>query len=148
MKWVPESYANHILSQDQEILLLNLKKKILVIFGKALIGFLPKANVVKCGRTVAEAEAPILWSSDVQSQLIGKDFDVGKDGRQKEKEMVENKMVAWHHQLNGHEFEQAPRDGEGQGDLVCCSPWVLKESDRTKKLNINKRLTVVLILMY
>ena len=45
--------------------------------------------------------------------------------------MVEDKMVGWHHQLNGHEFEQAPCDGEGQGDLVYCSPWVLKESDRT-----------------
>ena len=32
-------------------------------------------------------------------------------------------MVGWHHQLNGHEFEQAPGDGEGQGSLVCCSPW-------------------------
>ena len=68
----------------------------------------------------------------MQSQLIGKDFDVGKDGRQKEKEMVENKMVAWHHQLNGHEFEQAPRDGEGQGSLACCSPWGCKESNTTE----------------
>ena len=38
-------------------------------------------------------------------------------------------MVGWHHQLDGHEFEQAPGDGEGQGSLVCCSPWGHKESD-------------------
>ena len=37
--------------------------------------------------------------------------------------MTEGEMVGWHHQLNGHEFEQAPGDGEGQGSLACCSPW-------------------------
>ena len=45
--------------------------------------------------------------------------------------MTEDKVVAWHHQLNGHEFEQAPGDGEGQGSLVHCSPWDFKESDMT-----------------
>ena len=40
---------------------------------------------------------------------------------------TENEMVGWHHQLNGHEFEQIPGDGEGQGSLVCCSPWCCKE---------------------
>ena len=44
-------------------------------------------------------------------------------------------MVGWHHWLNGHEFEQAPGDGEGQGSLVCCSPWGHKESDTTERLN-------------
>ena len=44
-------------------------------------------------------------------------------------------MVGWHHQNNGHEFEQAPGDSEGQGSLVCCSPWSCKESDMTKQLN-------------
>ena len=46
----------------------------------------------------------------------------GKDGGW-EKGMAEDEMVGWHHQLNGHEFEQGPGDGEGQGSLVCCSPW-------------------------
>ena len=41
--------------------------------------------------------------------------------------MTEDEMVGWHHQLNGHEFEQALRDGEGQGSLACCSPWVAKD---------------------
>ena len=45
--------------------------------------------------------------------------------------MTEDKMVGWHHQLNGHEFEQVLRDGEGQGSLVCCSPWACKELDMT-----------------
>ena len=44
-------------------------------------------------------------------------------------------MVGWHHRLNGHEFEQALGDGEGQGSLACCSPWGLKESDTTERLN-------------
>ena len=44
-------------------------------------------------------------------------------------------MVGWHHQLDGHEFEQAPGVGEGQGSLVCYSPCGLKESDMTEQLN-------------
>ena len=43
-------------------------------------------------------------------------------------------MVGWHHRLNGHELEQAPGDGEGQGNLACCSPWGRKESDLTQQL--------------
>ena len=44
-------------------------------------------------------------------------------------------MVGWHHQLNGHEFEQAPGSGDGQGSLVCCSPWYSKEFNMTDGLN-------------
>ena len=44
-------------------------------------------------------------------------------------------MVGWHHQLNGHEFEPTPGDGERQGSLVCCSSWGQKESDTTERLN-------------
>ena len=44
-------------------------------------------------------------------------------------------MVGWDHRFNGHEFEQAPGDGERQGNLACCSPWDLKESDMTERLN-------------
>ena len=50
---------------------------------------------------------------------------------------TENEMVGWHHQLNGHEFEQALGDGEGQGSLVCCSPRGCKELDTTEQLNNN-----------
>ena len=88
------------------------------------------------GRTDAEAEAPILWPPDVKSRLIGKDPDAGKDWGQ-EKRTTEDEIVGWHHRLNGHELEQAPRDGEGQGSLVCCSPWDSKESDKTGWLNNN-----------
>ena len=49
--------------------------------------------------------------------------------------MTEDKMVGCYHQHNGHEFEQAPRDGEGQGSLACCSPWGHKESNTTERLN-------------
>ena len=81
------------------------------------------------GRTDVEAEAPTLWPPDGKSQLIGKDSDAGKDWRQEEKGMKEDEMVGWHHQLDGHEFEQAPGVGDGQRSLVCCSPWGCKESD-------------------
>ena len=47
-------------------------------------------------------------------------------------------MVGWPHRLNGHEFEQALGDGEGQGSLACCSPWGRKESDTTEQLNKSK----------
>ena len=52
--------------------------------------------------------------------------------------MTEGEMVGWHHRLNGHEFEQAPGDNEGQGSLACCSPWGHKELDTTEQLNNNK----------
>ena len=51
--------------------------------------------------------------------------------------MTEDKMTGWHHRLNAHESEQSPGDSEGQGSLVCCSPWGGKESDMTEQLNNN-----------
>ena len=57
--------------------------------------------------------------------------DAGKDWGQEEKGMTEDKTVGWHHRLNGHEFEQAPGDSEGQGSLVCCSPRGHKELGMT-----------------
>ena len=51
--------------------------------------------------------------------------------------MPEDEMAGWHRQLNGHEFEQAPGDGEEQGGLTCCSPWGHKESDVIQQLNNN-----------
>ena len=74
------------------------------------------------GRTNVEAETPILWPPDVKSWLIAKDPAAGKDWRQEEKGSTEDGMVGWHHWLNGHESEQAPGDGEGQGSLGYCSP--------------------------
>ena len=79
----------------------------------------------------AEAETPILWPSDAKSWLIGKDPDAGKGWRQEEKEMTEDEMVGWHHWFNGQEFEQTPGDGEGQGSVICFSPWSRKELDST-----------------
>ena len=88
----------------------------------------PKGNRswIVTGKTDAEAEAPILWPSDEKSRIIRKDPDAGKDWRWEKKGTTEDKMVVWHHRLDGHEFEQAPGDGEGQGSLPCCSPWVTK----------------------
>ena len=93
----------------------------------------PKRNQsrVFIGRSDAEAKTPILWPPDVKSWLIGKDPDAGKDWRWEEKGTTEDEMVDWHHWLNGRESEQPPRDAEGQGSLVCCSPWGRKESDTT-----------------
>ena len=80
-----------------------------------------------------DAEAPILWPSDAKCQLIGKAPDAGKYWGQEEKE-TEDETVSWHHQLNGHEFEQTPGDGEGQGSLACCRSWGCKESDMIQRL--------------
>ena len=54
--------------------------------------------------------------------------------------MTENEMIGWHHQLNGHEFEQAPGDDEGQGRLACCNPWGHKEMETIEQMN-NKNLS-------
>ena len=95
------------------------------------------------GRTDAEAEAPILWPPDVKSWLIGKDPNAGKDWKQ-EKGTTEDEMVGWHHQLGGHEFEQTPGAGDGQGSLECCSPWGHSVGqDWVTKLNCTRSLTNV-----
>ena len=82
-----------------------------------------------------EAETPILWPPDSKSWLIWKDPDVVKDWGQEEKGMTEDKMVGWHHQLNGHGFGWTLRVGDGQGGLACCGSWGCKESDTTERLN-------------
>ena len=91
----------------------------------------PKGNQswIFIGRTDAEAETPILWPTDAENWLIGKDPDSGKDWKQKV--MTEDEMVGWHHWPVGHEFEQAPGVGDRQGRLACYSPWGRKDSDKT-----------------
>ena len=68
---------------------------------------------------------------DAKGRLTGKDPDTGKGWGQEEKRVAEDKMIGWHHRLNGHEFEQTLEDSGGQRSLMCCSPWDHKESDMT-----------------
>ena len=98
---------------------------------------IPKGNQswIFIGRTDAEAETPIFWPHDEKNWLIGKDPGAGKHWRQEEMGMTEDEMVGWHHQLDGHEFEQALGVGDGQGSLACCGPWGRKESDTTELPN-------------
>ena len=79
----------------------------------------PKVNQswIFIGSTDTEAETPILWPPDMNTWLIRKDPDAGKDWRQEEKGKTENEMVGRHQHLNGHEFEQALGVGDGQGSL-------------------------------
>ena len=113
----------------------------------------PKGNQpwIFIGRTVAEAETLMLWPPDVKNWVIWKDPDAEKDWRQEEKGMTEDEMVGWHHRLNGHEFEQAPGVGDGQGSLACCSPWACKELTRLSnwttatKLESNEKQKVSLL---
>ena len=71
------------------------------------------------GKIDVETEAPIIWPPDVNSRLIGKDLDAGKDWRQEDNGATEDELVGWHHWLHGHEFEQTLGDSEGQGSLAC-----------------------------
>ena len=74
----------------------------------------------------------LMWRSD----SLGKTLMLGKiERKMQEKGTTEEEMVGWHHRLNGYEFEQALGVSDGQGGLVCCSPWGCKESDTTKQLN-------------
>ena len=129
--WVPKnrSFWTMVLEKTLESLL----------DSKEIRSVNPKGNQlwIFLGRNDAEAEAPIHWSPDTKSQLIGKDSDAGKDWRQEEKGTTEDELVGWHHRLNGLEFEQAPGDSDGQGSLARCRPWVA-ESDTTKQLNNNQ----------
>ena len=85
----------------------------------------PKGNQpwIFIGRT--DAEAPILWPPDAKNWLIRKDPEAGKDWRQEEKGMTEDEVFWCHHQLDGHEIEQALGVSDRQGSLVCCSPQSL-----------------------
>ena len=105
----------------------------------------PKGNQswIVIGKTDAEAEALIPWLPDAKNWLFGKAPDAGKDWRQEEKGPTEDEMVGWHHQPDGHQFEQASSASHGQGSPACCSPWGHKESDMTERLNWTDRLISV-----
>ena len=71
-----------------------------------------------------------------RTDSLEKNPDAGKDWRWERKGTIEDKTVGWHHQVDGRrESEQAPRAGDGQGSLACCSPWGCKKSDMTERLN-------------
>ena len=113
----------------------------------------PKGNQpwIFIGRTNIDAEAPIIWSPDVKSQLTGKAPDAGKDWEEEEKGIIEDKTVGWYCQLNGREFEQTLGDAEGQQSLVCCSPWLClgcSPKSRTWQWLNNKRQTKLIHLVY
>ena len=87
------------------------------------------------GRTDAEAETPILWPPDAKSWLIGKDSEAGKDWGQEEKGTTEDEMAGWHHQLDGHEFEQAPEVGGVDREAWRVAVHEVAELDMTEWLN-------------
>ena len=89
-----------------------------------------------------KAETPVLWPPHVKSWLIGKDSDAGRDWGQEEKEMTEDEMAGWHHQLDGREFEWTPGVGDEQGGLACCDSWGRKESDTTERLNWTELMNI------
>ena len=92
-------------------------------------------------KTEVEAKVPIVWPPDTKISLIRKDPDAGKDWRLEEKWKTEDEIVGWHYWLNGHESEQAPGVGDGQGSLVCCSPWGRKvRHDWASELNWGHRI--------
>ena len=76
----------------------------------------------------------------MQSWLIGKNSDAGRDWGQEEKGTTEDEMARWHHWLDGREAEWTPGFGDGQGGLVCCNSWGRKESDMTEQLNWTETL--------
>ena len=102
----------------------------------------PKGNQlwILIGRTDTEAEALMLWPPDAKSWHIGKDPDIGKDWRQKEKRVAEDGVMKKHHWLSGHEFEQSLEDSQGQESVGCCSPWGCRELHTTLQLNNNNLL--------
>ena len=103
----------------------------------------PKGNQswIVTGRTEAEVKVPTFWPPDVKSQLV-EDPGWWERLRTRREGATENEIVGWHHRFNGHEFEQTPRNSEGQGSLAYCSPRGCKESDVIEQLS-----TTTVILM-
>ena len=89
------------------------------------------------GRADAEAEAPILWFLMWRTDSWKRPW-CWERLKAEEKGMTEDAIVGWHHWLNEHEFEQVLRVGDGQGGLVCCSPWGHKELNWTTELNLTE----------
>ena len=114
LEWfaIPSSSGAHFIRyQTKEIKSVNPKGNQLWIFIK---------------RTDAEVEAPILWPPDVKIYLIEKDPHAQKDWGWEEKWKIDSEIFGWHHQLNGHDFEQTLGDSEGQENLVCYRHGVAK----------------------
>ena len=78
----------------------------------------------------------LMWRTD----SLEKTLMLGKIERQEEKGTTKDEMAGWHHWVYGHEFEQAPGVGDGQGSLACCSPWGGKELDMTERLNWTEKV--------
>ena len=97
---------------------------------KLNIVFLKEININIHWKDWCWSWSPILRPPDAKSRLIRKGPDAGKDWEQEEKGVKEDKMVGWHHQSNGHEFEKTPGNSEGPGSLVCFSLEVTKSQAR------------------
>ena len=138
--WVWENYKESWVSKNWCFWTVVLKKSLeRPLDCKEIQSVHPQGNQswIFIGRTDAEVETLILWPPDAKNWLIWKDPDAGKDWRREEKGMTEDEMVGWHHWLYGHECEQTPGVGAGQGSLACCSPWGGKELDTTEQLKLN-----------
>ena len=114
--------------------LLSLYLRLLTSRGGHVMAPIIRLWYVISRRTDAEAEAPVLWPPDLKNWLIRKTLMLGKI------EGGEWDDRGWHHWLTGHEFEQAPGDGEGQKSLACCGPWGHKELDMTEWVNNHHKL--------
>ena len=106
-------------------------------YGTSLVNPQGNQSWIFIGRTETEAEAPVLWPPDVTSQLIRKDPDDGKDWRQEENGMIDDKMVEWHHQFIEHESEKTLGDGEGQGTWRVAVHGVAKSRTRLSDWTTN-----------
>ena len=115
------------------------KKWLFLTFCYVRFPWLPRHILLKhwifIGKTDTEVETPILWPPDVKNSLTGKDPGAGKDWRHEEKGTTEDEMVAWCHQLDGHEFEQALGVGDGQGSLHAVVHGVAKSHNWATELN-------------
>ena len=135
--WVPKNWCLQTvvlektpesLLDSEEIKLINLKGNQPWIFTR---------------RSDAEVETALFWSSDVNSWLIEKFPNAGKDWWQKEKRASVDERAGWHRWCNAHELGQTLGDGEGQRGRACYSPWGRKESGMTAWLKNNNQVTKV-----
>ena len=153
-KWIPCSLISpwHLVHSSYTLLTTHAKQPVYLLplnrpgtsegLDCVLLTFSSPTSSTRFGAHLVLPKLQYLWPPHAKSWLFGKGSDARRDWGQEEKGTTEDEMAGWNHPLDGHESEQTPGVGDGQGGLACCDSWGRKESDTTERLNWTEQLLV------